>query len=154
MTKLHDLYVAHDAVWEEMGVENEVRFKARRENGGSGPIPSSPESEDIRRRYDEIRTKIRAHGEQDMEPLLSGLKDRMADRAFAEDVYRSLSNVSWQHDDGSRWSTTWRSAGGIVAEIRNVGEDYMDFYCSGGEGEINDEVAEYLAGHGWHGDDS
>jgi hypothetical protein len=29
------------------------------------------------------------------------------------------------------WTASWRGSGGIVADLRNKGEDYMDYYCSG-----------------------
>jgi hypothetical protein len=35
---------------------------------------------------------------------------------------------------------SWRGSGGFVASIRQLGEGYMDFYCSGNEGEIDDEI--------------
>jgi hypothetical protein len=69
------------------------------------------------------------------------------------------------------WTASWRAAGGIVAELRNKGEDYMDYYCSGmkgglsydtkdddkyfednkyvSEGEVTDEIAEDLNKLGW-----
>jgi hypothetical protein len=71
--------------------------------------------------------------------------------------------------DEDLWSASWRGAGGIVADLRNQGEDYMDYYCSGirnveyddnenkwwdeagyaSEGEVKDEIAKDLASIGW-----
>jgi hypothetical protein len=69
------------------------------------------------------------------------------------------------------WSASWRGAGGIVADIRNKGEDYMNYYCSGmgglatydleegdkymtekkfvPEGTVTDEIAADLDRLGW-----
>jgi hypothetical protein len=61
---------------------------------------------------------------------------------------------------------TWRSAGGIVADLQDKGGDYMDWYCSGigdglgngdtdgsqnfvSEGTVTDEIAADLALLGW-----
>lgn len=58
------------------------------------------------------------------------------DQAYAQNLYAALCNTEWQHQDvwaklkDSRWSCTWRYAGGIIADIRQSG-DYMDWYCSG-----------------------
>ena len=60
------------------------------------------------------------------------------------------------------WSCSWRSAGGIVAELRGQG-DYIDWYCSGimGVGEadsfqgyvsestVTDEIRQDLFAIGW-----
>jgi hypothetical protein len=35
-----------------------------------------------------------------------------------------------QDPDRDLWSASWRSAGGIVADMRQEG-DYIDWYCSG-----------------------
>ncbi len=82
-----------------------------------------------------------------------------SDREYATDVYRALCNMRWRvvgfvgfgwksyikavffgRKSGLLYSCSWRYAGGLVAEIRNFGEDYLDFYCSGGEGRITREV--------------
>jgi hypothetical protein len=76
-----------------------------------------------------------------------------------------------QDPDKDLWSASWRGAGRIVADIRNCGEDYMDYYCSGmggfatydlkegeeymarkkfvPEGTITDEIATDLDRLGW-----
>jgi hypothetical protein len=60
--------------------------------------------------------------------------------AYAQNLYAALCNNAFQklevvpilRDDA--WSCTWRYAGGIVAGIRCEG-DYMDWYCSGIQGD-------------------
>jgi hypothetical protein len=39
-------------------------------------------------------------------------------------------------------------AGGVVARLRNEGEDYLDYYCSAPE-EITEEIREDLRLLGW-----
>jgi len=69
------------------------------------------------------------------------------------DVYRAFCNVLWvplthpaqtyndvATSDPLGFATSWRYSGGMVAEWRDKGEGYMDFYCSGGEGHVSDEV--------------
>lgn len=57
--------------------------------------------------------------------------------AYAQNLYAALCNNEFQRNhfwlilSGETWSCSWRYAGGIVAEIRDDGEDYIDFYCSG-----------------------
>jgi len=58
-------------------------------------------------------------------------------KSYAQNLYSALCNMQWQKLDvipilkSELWSCSWRYAGGIVAEIRGGGEDYMDWYCSG-----------------------
>lgn len=58
-------------------------------------------------------------------------------KSYAQNLYAAFCNMRWQKLDvipiltEEFWSCSWRSAGGIVAEIRGGGEDYMDWYCSG-----------------------
>jgi hypothetical protein len=56
--------------------------------------------------------------------------------AYAQNLYAALCNMRWQKREvfpilkDEYWSCSWRSAGGIVADIQGKG-DYIDWYCSG-----------------------
>lgn len=55
---------------------------------------------------------------------------------YAQNLYAALCNMRWQKREiipilkDEYWSCTWRSAGGIVADLQGKG-DYIDWYCSG-----------------------
>ena len=100
-----------------------------------------------------------------LEQDLNGLGELLEDDAFAAELYSALCNNEWRKG-GRFWSCTWRTAGAIVAELRNSRrevwrdrdpgdeqnagyEDYLDYYCSSHEGEISDRVREQLAKIGW-----
>jgi hypothetical protein len=56
--------------------------------------------------------------------------------AYAQNIYAALCNMRWQKLDtwqvlsDAFWSCSWRSSGGIVADMLQKG-DYIDWYCSG-----------------------
>jgi hypothetical protein len=69
--------------------------------------------------------------------------NKMSDITFANKVYANLCNLVWyDYINDEVISQSWRGAGGFVADIRNIGEDYIDFYCSGNEGEVDPEIEE------------
>lgn len=104
-------------------------------------------------------------------------KLQQEDRYYAQNLYCAWSNMQWCKRElwpvlkEEYWTASWRGAGGIVAELRGRGEDYMDYYCSGikgglsydpkdddkyfednkyvSEGEVTDEIAEDLNKLGW-----
>ena len=90
---------------------------------------------------------------------------------YAQNLYAAICNRQFQKLDvmpvlkDQRWSASWRSAGGIIANMREQG-DYIDWYCSGiGEGlgngdldgtkgyvpesVVTDEIREDLKQLGW-----
>ena len=62
-------------------------------------------------------------------------KARASD-SYAQNIYAAMCNMRWQRLDAfpilkdEYWSCSWRSAGGIVADMLEQG-DYIDWYCSG-----------------------
>ena len=67
--------------------------------------------------------------------------DKIKDYDFTQKIYANLCNLVWYDYVNDEVITfSWRSSGGFVSGIRQLGEDYMDFYCSGDEGEIDDEI--------------
>ena len=58
------------------------------------------------------------------------------DDVYAQHLYASMCNNEFTKNDvwpiltEKRWSCSWRSAGGIIADMQEKG-DYIDWYCSG-----------------------
>jgi hypothetical protein len=96
--------------------------------------------------------------------------DYLRDIFIATDFYRALCNVEWcpsedyLPDDekiikklkGEKeyyWVCSWKAASGYIAEIRNIhhneSDDYMSFYCAGGEGMVSPLVQECFERMGW-----
>src|SRR5262249_32111831 len=63
------------------------------------------------------------------------IAELVKDIRFATDLYRAMCNTDW-YRNGLHWATTWRVAGGIAADLRDLNEDCFAFYCSGDEGEV------------------
>lgn len=69
-------------------------------------------------------------------------------RVYAQNLYAAMCNNDFQKQDvwtilkDQTWSASWRSAGGIVADMRGEG-DYIDWYCSGIKGEDVTEQSEW-----------
>jgi hypothetical protein len=86
--------------------------------------------------------------EQDLgfSPRIHGL---VRSELFATLLYGALCNVVWRHKaTGIPWHCSWRHAGGIVANLRCQG-DYLDWYCSMGEGLIDEQVLAEIGTLGW-----
>ena len=75
--------------------------------------------------------------------------NKMSDITFANKVYANLCNLVWyDYINDEVISQSWRGAGGFVASIRNLDEDYMDFYCSGNEGVVDAEIEKLFNANG------
>jgi len=112
--------------------------------------------------------------EQDMQNSRMIL-EKVKQERYAQNLYAALCNMRWQKLEtwpvlkNDLWSCTWRSAGGIVAELQGKG-DYLSWYCSGisggnyivddyddlmqkgfvSESTVTDEILADLASLGWH----
>lgn len=78
-----------------------------------------------------------------------------SDETFATELYSALCNIDWVKE-GIVWNTSWRSAGGIVSNIKHgyddEGEqlsDYLDYYLSGNEGVVSNRIASKILTLGW-----
>jgi hypothetical protein len=88
----------------------------------------------------------------------SAIRDAAGDDAFAQALYAALCNTIWRKAGSEEhWHCSWRYAGGVVANLRGKGEDYLHFYCSGignegaaPEGVVLSDVANALALLSWH----
>lgn len=100
----------------------------------------------------------------------------LSSEQFAGELYAALCNMRWtkvgvsldelckyemlqligegkSYTFDEFWSTSWRSAGGIVANLRNkfhdTDEHYMNWYCGGKEGTVSERVGKILGELGW-----
>lgn len=82
---------------------------------------------------------------------------------YSQNLYAAMCNNRFFYGE-HEWTCSWRVAGGIVADIRDLDiedwtrkEDYMDWYCSGmadkegyvSEGVVTDEISLDLMKLGW-----
>ena len=81
---------------------------------------------------------------------------------YGDRLYGTLCNNEfikremWQVLKEETWGCSWRYAGGILADIMGKG-DYMDWYCGGLEGTVDEEVEQDLYNLGWlvvHGENT
>lgn len=91
--------------------------------------------------------------EQFENDLRIGLGDSIQDDEIAASVWSALANVDWYHPAlKEEASYSFRSAGGLIAELRGSG-DYMDWYCCGPYGVVSDHIARVMRKKGWIYDD-
>lgn len=89
---------------------------------------------------------------QAFEVALRTLSERVRmDEEFARELYAALCNMRWRRDDSHAEpvSMSWRYAGGVVAHLACKGECYLDYYCSGNEGKVSEQVRSALGDLGW-----
>lgn len=91
------------------------------------------------------------------------LKKVRSSDSYAQNLYAAMCNNGFTKLDlipvlkGEEWSCSWRYAGGIIADMRQMG-DYVDWYCSGigsedntfvPEGCVTNEIRSDLKKIGW-----
>lgn len=75
-------------------------------------------------------------------------------KEYSQNLYAALCNNEfikrefWEILKDDPWTCSWRYAGGIIADMREQG-DYMDWYCSGSEGNVTEEIEDDLYELGW-----
>ncbi len=81
---------------------------------------------------------------------LAGLREKLEDDDYALKVYNALCNNLWVHHQSKEvFHCSWRAAGSIVAANRRVHGDYLDYYCSGEEGTVDEEIKKDFKEIGW-----
>jgi len=88
------------------------------------------------------------HGafEQTVERVLG---DRVRSNIWvARALWCALANVDWTHPDHGEVGYSFRAAGDLVAAIRKEG-DYMDWYCCGRDGTVDEIISDALEPEGW-----
>ena len=112
----------------------------RCEEKGKEPDPDYVAMYEDWKKLDEERILDPAWQKNNMEYDLRSSKE-MCDKVkasdnYAQNLYAAMCNMTWQSREfwqelkGEVWSCSWRSAGGIIADMREQG-DYIDWYCSG-----------------------
>lgn len=84
------------------------------------------------------------------------IAEKCKNKIYAQHLYAALCNNTFVKN-GHTYSCSWRMSGGIVADLRNCGESYIDWYCSGitdnpelmNEGCVSNEIREDLLSLGW-----
>lgn len=66
---------------------------------------------------------------------------------YSQNLYAAMCNNEFKKGD-KIWSCSWRHAGGIVANLREEG-DYINWYCSGNESVVTDEIRKDIEEFGW-----
>lgn len=106
------------------------------------------------------------------------MREKVKNDSYAQNLYAAMCNMEWQKTEifpilkDELWSVSWRSAGGLVAQLQDKG-DYLNWYCSGmggmavyrspeeeedymttkkyvPEGIVTDEIKADLGSLGWH----
>jgi hypothetical protein len=87
--------------------------------------------------------------EQRLAADLRSLADDLLNDNQTRDLYRALTRTRWSRGDGAV-SLSFTAAEELLNELRDeLGQPALDLAQTGGEGDVEDWVAEALAEHGW-----
>lgn len=95
------------------------------------------------------------YSENDFETILQSFN--LYDMNTARQVYQSIADVEWKYQ-GSAENAPYKTvfdvkapyAARLVADLRNAGDDYTQFYMSGNEGRVTNLVRKVLGSYGWN----
>jgi len=78
------------------------------------------------------------------------IKNKMrASKDYCKRFYAAMCNTDlYKTGISGEYGYSWRAAGGLIADILGEG-DYLNWYCSGNEGFVDDEVQNDLNAIGW-----
>ena len=114
----------------------------KRVESGETTSEKAEEMIDFYKSWEEQRADLEATDEWRKDNMEYDLRssDWIAEKCendvYAQNLYAAICNNEFTKNDvwpllqGKTWSASWRSAGGIIANIQQKG-DYIDWYCSG-----------------------
>ena len=129
----------------------QIECQLKRVDEGTTTIEKAEEMIEFFKSWDERRKEEEAKDEWKVDNMEYDLRSNewicnkaKFSEAYAQNLYAAICNNDFTKNDvipiltEKRWSASWRSAGGIVANMIEKG-DYIDWYCSGIKGEVSDE---------------
>ena len=118
---------------------------------GTKTIEAAEEMIDLFKTWEQHRQELEATDEWKIDNMEYDLRSTKwicdkakASEAYAQNLYAAICNNDFTKNDvwpilqGKTWSASWRSAGGIIANMIEEG-DYIDWYCSGIKRDVSDE---------------
>ena len=111
-----------------------------------------------------MRKDLYGYFDDNIEHFVEAAKN---DADFLHRLYGSLCNTDWIKGCSDKeefisclkgenvFAMSWRAAGAVCADIYNQAfpekeqHDYMDYYCSGNEGKVFEDISEFVAQFGW-----
>ena len=68
--------------------------------------------------------------EEALAQLVPKMQDKKTGLRYASNLWCSIANVTWHGPDDTEWyGATLRHSASVIAELRDRGENYLDFYC-------------------------
>ena len=78
------------------------------------------------------------------------IREKVKDNKYAQKLYAAMCNILWyKKGQKNDWGYSWRRSGELVAGLRAFGENCLDFYCSGNEGNVDLKIEKDLLSLGW-----
>lgn len=134
----------------------QIEAVVKRAEQGETTVEHAEEMVEFYKSWEERRRELEATDEWKIDNMEYDLRNTkwICDKAkaneyYAQNIYAAICNNDFIKNDvwpiltDKRWSASWRSAGGIVANMIEKG-DYIDWYCSGIRGELSDEEYENM----------